>query len=462
MGTVLGLGLICLGGGYAVLYGQFGRYASHRDEELAGARREGIPIEPSDLARPIPAERNAAVFYAKACKILEGDDMKAPGVAISNANGSKASIVELRAAEKALQSLRPALDLVERGAALPDCDFNRDWSLGPNVMFPEFARLKSAAKALAVRAEIASARGDWQAALRDVRTGYRLARHTGEEPILIGMLVEVSLENITHAAFRRVVSDHGRDPAFLTAASRLQAEIGALPSLRRAMGGEVVMGRIAIPMIDSSAVLSPTSHSSGEEKPFFLERAFFKSPPVQGAFEVKLLQYWRQTYRDLPKDPADWEGGLKAMEKLDISLAADQSLANRANQTLMPVFSQSAIVVGKVIADRRLNAIALRLLEQRAQAGEFPKTLPTAWGQDAIDPFTHKPFLYRREGKGFRLWSVSADRVDDKGVTVGERTGKTHDQAVWYPVPPRPTQSSLPKPGGPGGPPAGFPGQFDY
>lgn len=461
VGTVLGVGGVILVGGYAVMYGQFGRYASQRDAEFAAARAEGIPLEAKDLVRAVPKLDNAAPIYVDAIKALQDKSLAADLKLLNGVDKANASLQEVAAAEVGLRKFGPMLAEVQRASDLKECAFDREWSLGPNLLLPEYAHMKTFSRMLAVRAEISSAKGDWRSALRDIQTSYRMARHTGQDPILIAMLVEVAQENIAHRAFERVLSDHGTNPTFLREAARVQAQVGALPNFRHAMGGEIIFGRTAIPMIDSHAVF--VASPNGETpKPFFLEKAFFQSAPVQGAFETRLLQFWRETYRDLPSDPAQWEEALKAMEKQQTRLDADQSPANWANQILMPVFSQAAAINGKVIAQRHLNATSLRLLAERAKTGAFPTTLSKEWGDEILDPYTGKPLTYKVEGNGFRLWSIAEDRKDDKGLTQMETVGTTYDLVVRYPVPARPKTRPVqgngggfpaPGPGLPGGPP---------
>lgn len=454
VGTVLGVGAVFLCGGYAMMYGQFGRFASQRDAEYAAARAEGVPLEPKDLFRVIPAEKNAAPAYMASIKLLEDPALKDAWKTINDAQTKGATVGDLRSSEAAFTKFSPLLSEIERGAARPECAFDRDWNQGFNLLLPEYSHMKTFSKMLATRAELASLKGDWPAALRDLRTSYRLARHTGQDPILIGMLVEVAQESIAHHAFQRVMSDHGHNPAFVREATRLQAEIGALPNFRHALGGEVIFGRTALPHIDRHSFL--VSSPGPQAEPIFLERAFFQSQPVQGAFETKLLQFWRDTYRELPKDPADWEGALAVMERQQARLDADQSPANWANQYLMPVFTQAAATVGKVIAQRHLDATALRLLSHRAEHGAFPASLPKEWGDETEDPFSGKPLMYKPEGKGFRLWSLAEDRKNDNGLARADAAGNTYDFGITYPLAPRPTVSTKPKSSATGGP--GFPG----
>jgi hypothetical protein len=64
------------------------------------------------------------------------------------------------------------------------------------------------------------------------------------------------------------------------------------------------------------------------------------------------------------------------------------------------------------------TAIALRLY--RKEHGRYPENLsalvPRYLPSVPADPFDGKPLRYRREGTGFRLWSIGPDRKDDGGV----------------------------------------------
>lgn len=451
---VLGIGGICLLGGYAVIYGQFGRYASQRDAELAAARKEGLPTEAQDLVRTVPPEQNAAPTYVKGIKVLEDKSLEPYRKVIADAQLKGASKADLRNAGAALAKFDPMLNEVQRASELPECAFDRNWALGPALLLPEYAHLKTFSKMFATRAELASLQGDWRSALKDIRTEYRLAQHTGQDPILIGMLVQVAQESIANRSLEMAIGEHGRNPEFLREAAKLAGDVGPLPNLRHALGGEIVFGRVAIPMIEGrSSLMMDVSYDGGEpQKPFFMERAFFQSKPVQGAFETKLIQFWRETFRDLPKDPEKWEEALKVMGRLETRLGSDRSPANWANQMLMPVFSNAAAVNGKVMAQRRMTRAAIQVLEYRAKEGTFPKSLPA----DAIDPYSGKPFVYKIAGDGFKIWSVGEDRADNGGVTQSEASGKAFDLVFRYPFPARPAKSpAKPKSSGH---PAGFPG----
>lgn len=70
---------------------------------------------------------------------------------------------------------------------------------------------------------------------------------------------------------------------------------------------------------------------------------------------------------------------------------------------------------------RRLGEVAISLRLYRKEHGCYPEDLsalvPTYLPSIPLDPFNGKPLRYRREQKGFRIWSVGPDMKDGGGVT---------------------------------------------
>jgi hypothetical protein len=105
-------------------------------------------------------------------------------------------------------------------------------------------------------------------------------------------------------------------------------------------------------------------------------------------------------------------------------------------------------------------AIALELEKARERTGAYPEGLMTA---DASipplrDPFSGEPYLYRREGAGYVLYSVGMNGVDDGGKPGLNDQGApdaTQGDAVWAVKPwAAPATAPPADPAQPNGPPA--------
>jgi hypothetical protein len=418
-GVLVAVFLLCGFGGFFALRAPFARAAAQLPDELEGARREGLPLEPGDLRRdpPLTPADNAAPIYRKAIAMLEEERFQ---VLLKDANASEQGRpVTIPARRAALAELRPVLDLIRTAAGKPGCDFDRDWSLGFDVLFPELAGLKQLVKLLANSAEEAALAGDWPRAFGDVRASYALAQHAGEDPILIGMLVQVSIEAIASRSFERCLGMAQHDPRALVHADRALQMAGDLPNLRRALEGELVLGRTAFAMDTDWGVFMEE-----DGMPEVFDR-MTRMPVVAAAFESRLVAAYRKLFAALPEDPTDWETAAAALTAFERENEEDRSFTNTLNRIRFPVFGQAADAVGYSIARRRMLQTAVRLVRHRQHTGAFPAILPP-YGEFGIDLFDGRPLRYQPAPDGFVLYSVGRNRVDDGGdlrddlvVTIG-------------------------------------------
>lgn len=77
------------------------------------------------------------------------------------------------------------------------------------------------------------------------------------------------------------------------------------------------------------------------------------------------------------------------------------------------------------LARLRLLRLELALHEYRLRKGRFPASLSALDSNPAsgltVDPFTGRPFLYRRRGSGYLLYSTGPDGKDNGGTTALRR-----------------------------------------
>jgi hypothetical protein len=278
-------------------------------------------------------------------------------------------------------------------------------------------------------ARVRSAQGDWKGALRSIERAATIGRHAGEDPVLIGVLVHNSIEASAYQTLVKLIERESSNAAFASAARKTLERFGPLPDFRRSLMGEVVLGRMMIRGLEGRSSIS-LGENEEPKPPTAIERAFFQSPTVQSAFDSKLVGEYRALIERIPKDPGQWEQAVAISREHVKRIENDKSIANVLNRILFPVLDRTAEAVGQTQTHRRLAETALRLVEERAKAGAFPRLLPD-YGSIRIDPYTGKPFRYRREGNGILLYSFGRDRVDDDGVVRNPReSSQTFDEAI--------------------------------
>ncbi|CUU37748.1 MAG: hypothetical protein K6U12_02370 [Armatimonadetes bacterium] len=119
--------------------------------------------------------------------------------------------------------------------------------------------------------------------------------------------------------------------------------------------------------------------------------------------------------------------------------AIEKQIRHPLNAILLPVFSRPSEIELSELATLRLVGCvaAIRLYKQRT--GKYPASLEALQlGEMVIDPFTGKPFVYKADPqRGFLLYSVSENRVDDGGATPyfgsAEKHGDLSPTAVLLP-----------------------------
>lgn len=426
MGCLVGIPLVCGLGGLALYQTAIQGAQKERDGQLRLAHAAGLPIEPAELGVMVrvPESENAAPIYRRIAGLLE--DGKPQGRAMRTLrNGWGATVSAKRQAEaaQAFETLRPALELARQAAALPHADFGRDWSKADAMSFPEMTAIRGVVSLLCYDAERRSAGGDAAGALADLREAARVAGHAGEDPVMIGMMVQISGETLLHRSFQKVIQDHRNDRAFLTSALDFAKDIGPLPNVRRALKGEFVLQRATLLSLKSLQAISPMS--SGPEDPNTphfgaADGLAFRSPIVRARIEANLLRYNRELITSLPDDPSHWEEGYQAALSEERKVNADRSATNTINRMLFPSASHLAQAVGQLIAQRHLSETTLRLLLEPS----LPAALPD-YGPTRIDPMSGAPLKYRREGDGFLLYSLGPDGKDN--------SGKSSQNTPWPP-----------------------------
>ncbi len=397
-------------------------------KSISAAKKVGLPLEISDLdIRPVPEEKNAAHIY----RLLSSSFSKSQKEhsLIDTASQRDAGPKDIQAADRALPKISSRIALLMQVERYPECNFNRDWSLGSKLMFPELGYMKQSVTDLCYQADYDDRHHDLATARRELAIASRIAVHAGSDPILIGMLVEISARQIVNREITSMIRRHSSDPSGL---ARLETDLqqqAAFPQMRRYLAGEVVEGLRTIQTASSMRDLSFPSDSPAWQD------AILRSSFVKTVFEGKFIDAWTQTWAKLPSHAEDWDGYSKPLKDMETAISADRSPDNLMNQVLLPVFSESTNQLGILLARHRLLLASTELLQIRARTGNLPKHLPSSLGELAIDPFDGDRLQYRRKGKGFVLYSVGSDRIDDGGVPRDPRSSRTmgFDEVVVIP-----------------------------
>jgi hypothetical protein len=407
---------------------------SRLPEEIEAARKAGLPTEIAELRQmaAVPDKDNAANLYQRAIGFAAQAKRSVPrsfDKSRAHILGGIASPSEGAEMRAELPKYDACLQTARQASGMPGVDWHRQWEQGYMMLLPECSELSGIAQLFCARATLRSKSGQTDEALQDIGTALHIARHVGEEPILISFLVQVKIEATAFATLERVLNSGPATGPLLGEAAGIVAGLDTLPNPRWAAEGELILSRQVIHTFRSvQDVMGPGSDDT------FLLDWLAHDPNYRRAWEAKAVHYMRLCIAAIPERQPTWRQVHDAFVKLDTDVEADGSLENRLNQLTLPVYANTGDSYGRALANRRLMATGIAILSLRQSTHRLPDAMPDL-GDSSTDPFTLKPLKYKRMGGGFKVYSVDADGIDDGGLTLREDKrgkSKTHDLARTF------------------------------
>lgn len=417
---------------WAALWVTYWDAARGYDAELERAEALGLTVHYRDLdpEPAVPASENAGPYYRAAMEKAKtlGDTRKDDALIRTAAQGEPEDWVAVR---KAVDTWSAVMPDVETAASKPRCHFTRDWSLGAMLPFPEFGDLRRFADVLCVRALLEARGGDAEAAFQSLTSAARVSRHAGEEPVLIGMLVSTGIE-------ARVISTINRTLDILGAgrveeARACLAFIRENPSMARSLRGEIAFQFNFFREVDQIESMSPMDTN---ETPWF-SRTWLARPPlvnaslVERAYQARTLKRWNDAFEANGKDPSDPRRLSQALDVIGLEVEMSRHPSDVLAKIVFPVFSHAGNAMLKLEAQKRMLSASFDLREQHAREGAYPETAKNL----PLDPFDGKPLRYKREGKGFVLYSVGYDLKDNGGREKANMAAEEYEVDVLFKVP---------------------------
>ncbi len=412
------------------------------DADVEKAKAVGFPMVASDLA-PVPsvkASENAAPMLLKATSDWEqlGDHNRfVEAILQAIAKG------DYKAASSSFNDPRLAseLSLAKKASELPKCDFNSDYDMGTNLLFPEFAGLKGLVKAFCLRAECEAHAGDDAAAVSDLRAAYHLGADAGSDPILISMLVRIACDSIVLASEERCVAD-AKTPAAVQAYVDFLAEPRPPFDNVRILKGEAYMG---VATIRNLSLFSkrPSTNTAPIIDPSKLQRLGMPTSLVSKAYMARHLETWTEVLTGASSMQGNPSALFAHVASVADRVEKEQGFSYVLEAILDPVYDHMGDTELRNEAMWNDQKALAKVLLYRAQRGAFPDTLESA-GAAEPDPFSNGSLKYLKTSAGVRIYSVGADRRDDHGVRRSERYPNrryyertTWDEVASYPPPVR-------------------------
>ncbi len=400
------------------------------DRAVARYRAAGMPWTADEvILNKVPADKDAGPrLFALAAKFKA----KEPSWLLQ-----RTGPLTPKQADELEAFLAPQNKLLDeyRAFAHLDCNWDKDWDEGANLLIPELSPLKAMTRTLAARMELRSYRGDIKGSLQDLRLGARLVRQPGRSFLAIGMMVEAASRSIVIQAAQRSASLHLSDPEVLKEIASAVEDLRPPKDLAGAWRPEAYMGVAFIRNASWQELAWVVSGGElgGDQNFQKVEMVRTGGPrsTLARVMAIPFLKYWSEYGEQVRARDSSLDSLLEITQIIDAKAAKRTGL----NERFLELFSFELhrIVEGaiKSEADFRNLLAALRLAELRAGKGSVTQTelanlLPE-------DPFTHQPMKAELKGGAIKLWSLGPDKTDQGGISRQATSGGPYDLPISLP-----------------------------
>lgn len=392
--------------------------------QLATLRTEAGAMALAAAPARVPDRENAALVYAQAFESLRGvpkptdEQSDARDAWVRDPAQMKQHLGDA-ALRQTLAAAGPGLDLVRQAAALPDCTFERNYGHpGFDMLLPELAELRSAARLLELDAAVRAAEGKPREALADVTALLGMASHAGQEPLIMSSLVGFSIHAVGVRSLETALGTTRPTSDDLAQAS-LDSAGPHQRGMARAMQMEEAFGLSAFAMLgdDAGGNLRAAIGMARVAQPLVAVWRVFLMPSDVASYRRVMEQYRMLAAKPFYETHAEWEDWARDKWVREIGMLTRQ---------IAPALSRCAQTAATADARHQaarlgLAAAAYRLKHGRppAQPADLvPEFLPAV----PLDPFDGKPMKMVTSSNEVIFYSIGDDLKDDGGTPWDDKT----------------------------------------
>jgi len=412
--------------------------------EEAAARCEGIPLTAQELQQPLPpTSQNAAPLYTKLTHLLHDKPLGLPKYAEGMDAFHSYTPAQIAAVRQILAARQDVMTLVHQAADKPHCVFVRDWSLGPDVQFPEYPRIRQAARLIETESYLMARDGHYKEAVANQAMGFRVAEHAASDPALISYLVGIACQALALRGMQSVLALAGPNESVDADVQQTISARYTRLSLHRALAGETGFGCACVLKMhqaESQGITAALTAGGLPKDPDDKKDAVDVKPQnihsLIDAWQADYLAHMRVlvTASDLP--PVERKAAFAAADRrLNQETQDTSDPTHLVTLILMPTISKLAENDTRTRARVAVTLAAAAILAEKAKAGAFPNALSPG----SVDPYTSKPLNYRREGaSGFVVYAVGPTGTFDGGKPGGKAPAQ--ESVFRYPAEPLPAE----------------------
>lgn len=402
------------------------------EKELEQARKEGLPTSLADLnpTNPPLDNMNSAPIYQELRTLKADYDENDIEVRFNE----QLNRSDFKAVQLFIKKHEHIYSLVHQAVNRPEFFVSHDTKADPSgIEFPEFGDFRRICRLLRLESMIMVHGNNGVAAVQNMGLGFQAANHAVKEPILIGWHVSVACNAIVFNSMQDILTKTHGDPATANAVKQAIKTRYQQHSLSDVIKSEMAFQCSELAYIKKHYKVDNLSWISGTNVSFkdIDKHRWTDLVDLNG---IMLIRHLRKNINaaDLPY-PQTYADIKKADDKF-VKLKGQKVVIATI---LYPVISKTTDIWARETSAKEVTLSAVDLFIYKSKHGSFPERLEQAIPNPPIDPFDLKPLRYRREGKGFVVYSIGetlkydgqpivANKSDDIVFRYSEKNGE-----VW-------------------------------
>ncbi len=434
------------------------------DAELARLLEQANLLSIEELkARRVEDAENAAAVYRRAWETMERGqprpDWPWDKVPEDSKNEMKARNVLLNALERGdygsteeklvplkdyLQRNQNVIELLLEAARMEKCDFGLEYEKGPAMELPHLSKMRESARLLWIAAVAAALEGEMGRAAEYCWAVARTGNHLEEESLVISQLVRAAICSIAADSLHTIVHFGEVSPEWR---AKVDVELVRYQGVESSasLKTEAAISFYSVKSLaegegDAATwLLEMQGGSSGEgglyglyERgwPWLMYESWLVGRPFVKWNMVRYLKSMNEL--EAAFDQPYWEAK-PALDKWEDNVTG-LSRWYVIPKLLLPALARYREQVAHTQARAGATRLGLALEAYKRDHGAYPIYLdvpaPDYIGEMPEDPFTGEPYVYRREGGGFVVYSVGSNGRDDDGRRSSDRS-QDYDDICW-------------------------------
>lgn len=385
--------------------------------ELTRIRAEGFPVTLDELNAfyKTPKGPNAADVYQRAFSLFHIEpniELPVVGRAELPPRGEPLPKEMKAMIGKYVEENAAAIKAMLDAANIKECRYPVDLTVGLRMRLPHCGKLRDLSRLLRLAATYDADSGRHAESADKIVAGIAAARSLQREPILISSLVTIAVYAITLNGLSYSMSLTQYDDADLRKLyDAIEGESPHDNVIRMLCGERCLFHDLIIDISkkkDAPEALYELTGARHRDELFHLNM-------MRGWIEIAKLPFPEQLGAAKSYE-AKINEALKTQSLIDLGWDSAYPICSLGSSQLDRFLVEDATLVARIRCAQTAIAVERFRLKNNALPAGLEGLVPDYLSSVPVDPFNGKPLIYKKLSKGYVVYSVGANMIDDGGT----------------------------------------------